>query len=226
MFARGEAEEAYQRTRRIEARQIPELGQDRHRRDRRHAAQTHQRLGCRPQRPRSKDIAHLGFESRGPGLCRPDRVHVLLKDHLLDRKIEFLLLEPAKMRLCPPGLPVVDPAMAEKERSQALTALELHRLHVLARTGQIAHRLLVTSRHPHRRQLPGSVKPRQAHRVAAIRLHPIPRLARNQARCYDLAVVAGLGDLAIHSVAAALSANIGGTSATFGITEGGGGGQR
>ena len=92
--------------------------------------------------------------------------------------------------------------MAEKERSQALPSPELHRLHVLARTGQIAHRLLVTSRHPHRRQLPGPVKTCQAHRVAAIRHHPIPRLARDQARGYDLAVVAGLGNLAIHSVAA------------------------
>ena len=43
------------------------------------------------------------------------------------------------------------------------------------RTGQITHRLLITSRHPHRGQLPGSVKPCQAHCVAAIRLHPIPR---------------------------------------------------
>ena len=69
-------------------------------------------------------------------------------------------------------------------------------------TGQVTYRLLVRSRHPHRGQFSGPVQARQHQRVSSIRLDPISGLAGDKSRRYDLAVVAGSGDLTVHAVAA------------------------
>ena len=143
-----------------------------------------------------------GYERVGSLPGRDRRVHVLLKDHLLERKIKFLLLQPTEMGLRPPGLPAIDPAMTQQEGPQTLPGLQLHRLHVFPCAGQVAHRLLVRSRYPYPGELTGAVQARKCHRVAAIRLDPIPGLARDQARRHDLAVVAGLANLSVNAVAA------------------------
>ena len=64
---------------------------------------------------------------------------------------------------------------AGKKRPQMLPGLEGNGLHLLACTAQIAACLLIRSWHSHCRQLPGAVRTRQAHRVATIRLDPVPR---------------------------------------------------
>lgn len=120
---------------RVEAREIAEFGQDRHRRDRRHPVEAaHQRLDRGAQRPALERVMHLGFEPGRAGLRRPDRVHIYQKDHRSDRTIESVIFEPVTMRLRLARRPPVDPAMAEKKRSQTLPGLELDRRHVRART--------------------------------------------------------------------------------------------
>ena len=78
---------------------------------------------------------HLGLEPGGPLHGRDHGIDVLLEDDLLERQIEALLLQPAKMCLRLPGLASVDPAMPQQEGPQSLSGLELERLHVLACTG-------------------------------------------------------------------------------------------
>ena len=202
VFPGGRTKEAHQLTRRIEARVIAEFGQDGHRRDCRDAPQTHQSLSRGALRPGPESLVHLGFESGGPLHGCDHCVHVLLKARLLDRQIESLLLQPAKVCLRPTGPAAIDTAVTEQKGSQTLSGLEFECLHILARTGQIAHRFLVRSRDPHRGEFPGPVQPRQRQRVSAIRLDPAGRLARNEPRRHDLAVVAGAGDFAVHAVAA------------------------
>ncbi len=91
---------------------------------------------------------HLGLDPVGSLHGRDHSVHVLLKDRLLDCQIESLLLEPPRMSLRPSGLALIDPTMTQQEGPQTLPGLEFDRLHVLACSGQIAHRFLIRTRHP------------------------------------------------------------------------------
>ena len=56
--------------------------------------------------------------------------------------------------------------------------------------------------HPHRRQLPRSMEPRQHQRIAPVGLHSLPTAPRYQARRHHLASVTRLDDLPIHPVPA------------------------
>jgi len=64
----------------------------------------------------------------------------------------------------------------------------------------LLNRLVPRIGHPHRRQLASPQKLRQAHRIAAVRLHAIARLLRNERRCNNNAVVAKAHDLPIQPI--------------------------
>ena len=80
----------------------------------------------------------------------------------------------------------VHPSVTRQECSQALTRLQLGPLQVLARPRQVAHRLLLLVRHPHRPQHPRPMQTRQHQRIAPVRLHPLTRTTRDQARRHHL----------------------------------------
>jgi hypothetical protein len=67
---------------------------------------------------------------------------------------------------------------------------------------QIAHGFVLGVGHPDGRQLAGSVKTRKHGGVAAIRLHPIAGLDRNQRRRHDIAAMAVADELTINAIAA------------------------
>jgi hypothetical protein len=57
-------------------------------------------------------------------------------------------------------------------------------------------------RHPDRRQLTGTVQPRELDRVPTVRLDPLPRLARYQRRRHHVTLVSHLTQLSLDAVAA------------------------
>ena len=67
---------------------------------------------------------------------------------------------------------------------------------------QIAHRLMRRVRHPDRRQLACPMQLGQHHRIAAIRLHTVARLHRNERWCDHDAVMPHLDKLPVQTVAA------------------------
>jgi len=75
----------------------------------------------------------------------------------------------------------------ERRDLLALGAQIDHR--ALARTGEIAHRLVTLVRNPYRRQLTGAQKLRQAHGITPIGLDPITGLLRDQRRRNHAAAV-------------------------------------
>ena len=72
-------------------------------------------------------------------------------------------------------------AVPQQELAQPVPRLQLILLGRFARPHQIAQRFVRGVRHPHGRQLPGAVAARQFLRIAAVGLHPISGLGRNQA---------------------------------------------
>ena len=93
------------------------------------------------------------------------------------------------------------PPMAQQELAQPVPRPQLILLRRLARPHQIAQRLVLRVRHPHRRQVPAAVAPRQLLGVPPIRLHPIARLHRHQRRRHDLALHPERGQLPVQHVA-------------------------
>ena len=99
------------------------------------------------------------------------------------RVVERLGLQPAGVRLRPPAPPrPVHPLVTQQERAQALAHPQLDPLQVFACPDQVAHRLLLRIRHPHRRQLARAVQTRQHQRVPPVGLHPVAGPPRDQAR--------------------------------------------
>ena len=144
MLAGHQAKIAHQLTGTVEARQVAKFGQHGHRRDDVDAAQADQGFHHRLQRPRLHCQVNLVLKVRYTALSFQHHLHVLLEHNLLNRMAEGLLLQPAKVRLGPAASSLVDPVMMQQERTQALTCLELDRLHVLAGPRQVVYRFLVT----------------------------------------------------------------------------------
>ncbi len=81
------------------------------------------------------------------------------------------------------------PALAQQQLQQPISArAQLVSLGRLARTHQIAPRLVRPVGDPHRREIPCLVAARQLAGVAAMGLDPLARLGRNQRRRHHLAL--------------------------------------
>jgi hypothetical protein len=95
--------------------------------------------------------------------------------------------QPAQMRRVPVRFSRVANVVAQQERLQPLFApSEVHH-RVLPPAAQIPHRLVLDPRHVDRLQVATAQQPRQGHRVASIRLHPIAGLPRDERRRHDRA---------------------------------------
>src|ERR1019366_6712714 len=70
-----------------------------------------------------------------------------------------------------------------------------------AGSNQIPQRFVRRIRHPHRRQLSGSMIPRQLQRIATIRFHPVPALHRHQRRRNHFALRSQRRQLPVQNVA-------------------------
>ena len=90
-----------------------------------------------------------------------------------------------------------------KQKPLKILACPRHNLpHDAAQPDQVAHGFMIGVRHPDGRQLAGAMKPREHGGIAAICLHPIARLRRNQRRRHHVAPVAEIGQLAINAIPA------------------------
>ena len=118
---------------------------------------------------------------RGRGLV--DRQHVFLKGDALGRSRQMQPSNPAPMRLGPGGLAAVANVVAQQQRGQSMPRLALRGHRILARTYQIAHRLVGRIGNVDRCQLAGPRQPCQLQTVAPVGLDPIAYPPRRIRRC-------------------------------------------
>lgn len=175
MLGRDQSEIGHQLTRVGKATDVAKLGNERRRRDKRHAAQrlqcTHDR--CKgPVRQRRRD---LGFQAVTPRHSRLDRRDAILQHDVVCRVLEAQARQPAAMHQCP-SRPVIRAALPQQETTQRLTRLAQGPHRGLPRTHEIAHGFMLGIGNPDRRQLAGPAQLGQIDRIAPIRLDPTPGL--------------------------------------------------
>ena len=93
-------------------------------------------------------------------------------------------------------------AMAQQKGGQLLTGLAQTADSRQTRAYEIADRLMGRIRNPDRRQFARPMQLGQVDRIPPVGLDPISRLARNQRRSHDDAIVPGEGQLALNPIAA------------------------
>lgn len=131
-----------------------------------------------------------------------DGVDIVLEHDLLRRMLEPHRRQPAPVGDRPALLSGIDAAVAQQKSLKMLPRLAEHLHRRRSRSDQIAHRLVRGIRHPHRRQLAGTVQFRQHHRVAVVRLHPVVRLYGDERRRNHDAVMPQINELAVQAIAA------------------------
>src|SRR2546426_10398836 len=168
-----------------EAGEFAHLGDDRHRRHLRDAAQRLERLD---------DGAHRGWRGLDRLVDRPleprdplprvlDLSEVVHARGLLRGLLELQGSDPASITLGPRLRPRRGPApVAEQELLEPMPGSELIFLGGLARADQVAQRLVRRVRNPHRREIPAAEAPRQAFRIATVSLDAVAGLDRHQGR--------------------------------------------
>ena len=179
MFRWYQPEIGHQLTRIGEAREIAQLGDQRRRIDQRHAAH---RLQCchdggqRPVRQHRLDLRRQPIAPRRGGF---DRLNVIFAHEVMPRLSELETGQPATVQLGPCRPPVMA-GLAQQEPGKLLAcpAQAVHR--IKPRPHQIAHRLVLGIRYPHRRQLAGPMQLGQAAGIAPVGLDPVARSLRDQ----------------------------------------------
>ena len=97
MLAGDQTDKGHQLARRVEAGEVPQLGQGRNRGERVYPAQRPQSVRLPFQRPSLQCLLQRLIQPLDPTLGFLYRVHGFLKDDLLGRMIEALGLQPAKV---------------------------------------------------------------------------------------------------------------------------------
>lgn len=139
--------------RRVEAREVAELGDDGDRDEKLDAAQGLQRVDDRIQPPGRRPLEQLGLEAMHPIHLLIDGADRFLKHDLLRRRGADDLREVASMGLIPVGPPDIVPPQPEQKRLQPeLRVLECQPRRIAGPT-EIAHRFIVDRRHVHARQI-------------------------------------------------------------------------
>ncbi len=92
--------------------------------------------------------------------------------------------------------------MAQQEAGELLTSLTQTANSRQTGAHEIADRLMGRIRNPYRRQFARSMQPGQVDRVPPVGLDPIARLARDQRRSHDDAIMPGEGQLPLNAIAA------------------------
>ena len=186
----------------VETLEISDLGHHRHRDDERDASHRLNRLDHRCQRPARQQICDLASQLLDPRFGIGHRVDIVLKDDLLRRVLEPHRRQPAPVCLGPALLAGIDATVPQQKPLQMLPRLAQNPHRGRPRPNKVAHRLMRRIRHPHRRQLARAVQLRQHHRIAAVRLHPVARLHRDERGRHHDAIMPHLDKLAMQAVAA------------------------
>ena len=93
-------------------------------------------------------------------------------------------------------------AMPQEKTGELLTGLAQTADGRKTRAYEIADRLMSLIRNPHSGQFSGAMQLGEVDRIPPVGLDPISRLARNQRRSNDDAIVPGEGQLALNPIAA------------------------
>jgi hypothetical protein len=102
-----------------------------------------------------------------------------------------------------PGRPTLVLAPVAQQKSlKMLTRSRHHLAHDAAQPDQVAHGFMIGVGHPHGRQLTGPIETGEHGGVAAVRLHPIARLPRNQRWRHHVAPMAETCELAMNAITA------------------------
>ena len=185
------------------ARELPELTDQRDRRDFRHPTQALQPcdhglqvLGHRLNR--RIDGALEAHDARGGML---NLVQVVKQRCLLGRMLEPQLLHPGEV-LARPGRGALGgtPSLTQQELAQPIARAQLIAFGREPRPHQIPQRLMGFVRHPHRRQVPRPIAARQLLGIAPVGLHPVSCLHRHQRRGHHFAVHSQLRELPVQHV--------------------------
>lgn len=186
----------------VEALEVPDLGHHRYRDDEPDAAHRLNSVHDRGEAPGWQKIRDLPCQTLDPRLAIGDSINVVLKDDLLRRMHEPHHRRQAPVCTGPTLLVGMDPAMPQQNALQVLTHLARHAHRRNPRPGQIAHHLMRGIRSPDQSQFAGPVQLCQHHSIAAVGLHPVARLHRDQRwRQYDAAATP-LDKLAAAAIAA------------------------
>jgi hypothetical protein len=143
----------------------------------------------------------MGFQpiaSRRRGLDRRDAIFQYNMMHWL---FELKTGQPASVQQRS-GWPMVVLAVPQQEAGQLLTRLTQRAHRRQTRAHEIADRLMGLIRNPDRGQFAGAVQPRKIYRIPPVGLDPIARLARDQRRSHDDAIMPGEGQLTLNPIAA------------------------
>ena len=150
----------------------------------RHSAQCLQRFDHRPNLRRRLPHGLVNGLLQFHNPCR-HVIHFLqvIGQRGLQRRLleTHVALDPLQMLLGPGFHPFRPAPVSQQKLAQPMPRLQLIFLGRFARPHQIAQGLMGRIRHPHRRQFAGTVAARQLLRIAAVGLHPISGLGRNQA---------------------------------------------
>jgi hypothetical protein len=201
-FTRHQAEIGHQLARASKAREVADFGDEHNRID--HGDATHRLQGIdnRTETPIGKKRQNLPLDALQPPLRIANNVNIVLKHDLLRWVFESQARQPAPIGHPPRGSATVLAAVTEEEPLQMLAGSCQHLPGNAAQLNQIAHRLMISVRHPHGCQLPGPEKAAQHRRVTPVRLHPLARLARDQRWCHHITAMTQACQLTLNAIAA------------------------
>src|SRR3954447_23484882 len=185
VLTRRQPEERPERLR-PEACPVAELDRQRQRgqaRDSTKAAEPADRVG---KRRLGSDLRDRPVERVPPRLRLQHRPVALVEGDRKRSRVKALPAQPAVVGERP-GPRVVDDPVPEQQLREPVASTHQLTTHVLAGTHEIARRLFVRLRHPHRNKLTQTQQPRQPLGITAIGLDPIRPRARDPRRRRDRA---------------------------------------
>ena len=149
--------------------------------------------GASDQLGSSSSICRVSRSSR-------DGVNVILQHDLLRRMGKAYRGQPAAIGQRPGTSSSIDLIVTQQEALQMLACLGQDPARRRPRPHQIAHGFMGGVGDPDRCQLAGTVELGQHHRVAAIGLHPVARLDRDQRRSHHNAIMAATGQQPVQPI--------------------------
>src|SRR5882762_3346566 len=201
VLTRDETEIRHQRAGRVEPPKVMQLCQDQNRRQRIDPTEAPQPRHGFAIRLALRDVGQPRIEFGEPRLELIDRQQIIVDDDALRRLRPLQTVDPSAMRARPVATAVIQ-AATQQQLAQAMpTPLQIF-TRVITRPTQIADRLLFRRRRPDLRQQPSAQQLHQFARIAAIGLHPLAGLPRNEPRRDDLTADTRCGDLALQRIAA------------------------
>jgi hypothetical protein len=184
-----------------EAADVAEFGDQCRRRDKSHSAQRLQgahHWGERPIRQRRLD---MGLQTIASRRRRLDGCNAIFQDDMMRRLLESQSGHPPAMHQRP-CWSMIAMTMTQQEAGELLTSLTQTATSRQTGAHEIADRLMGRIRNPDRRQFARPMQLGQVDRVPPVGLDPIARLARDQRRSHDDAIMPSEGQLPLNAIAA------------------------